>query len=131
MLNLAYSLAMRDRELIWVGSALEDLKTFPEEVKDVMGYALHLAQQGSIHPDARPLKGYAGASVLELPVPHDTDTFRVMYTVKLKTAIYVLHAFQKKSKQGIATPPREVQLIRRRLKYAQELDAQRHEGGGR
>jgi len=87
-----------------------------------MGYALHLAQTGEKHDDAKPLKGFGGAGVLEIVSDHvgDTyDTYRAVYTVKFATAIYVLHAFQKKSKTGSKTPPADMDLIERRLKAAQ------------
>ena len=109
-----------ERPLYWVGSSLADLRAFPGAVIDVMGYALHLAQQGGKHPDAKPLKGFQGAAVVEITADHDRDTWRVMYTLKYKDAIYVLHAFQKKSKQGIRTPKQHINMIRRRLKLAQE-----------
>jgi phage-related protein len=84
-----------------------------------MGYALYFAQQGDKHPAAKPLKGFPGASVLEIVEDHDGDTYRAMYTVKFAGAIYVLHAFQKKAKKGIATPKRDVALVRSRLKLAE------------
>ena len=108
---------------IFVGSALQDLSAFPQEVKAVMGFALHLAQLGEKHPDAKPLKSdkaFRGAGVLEIMDRYDGDTYRAVYTVKFAGAIYVLHAFQKKAKKGIATPRREIALIKSRLKQAQE-----------
>lgn len=119
-----------ERELVWVGSSLDDLRRFPDEVKDTMGYALHLAQQGDRHVDAKPLHGFGGAGVLEVADRHDSDTFRAVYTVKLETAVYVLHAFQKKAKSGIATPPRDIELIRRRLAEAEAIDKERTAKGG-
>lgn len=92
------------RELEWIGSAREDLKTFPQEVRRFMGFALRAAQRGGKHPDAKPLRGFSGAGVLEITEDYDGDTYRAIYTVKFAEVIYVLHAFQKKSKQGIATP---------------------------
>jgi phage-related protein len=109
-----------ERPLYRVGSSLTDLRAFPGAVIDVMGYALHLAQQGGKHPDAKPLKGFQGAAVVEITADHDRDTWRVMYTLKYKDAIYVLHAFQKKSTRGIRTPKQHINMIRRRLKLAQE-----------
>ncbi|NNJ94250.1 MAG: type II toxin-antitoxin system RelE/ParE family toxin [Halobacteria archaeon] len=100
---------------------------FPEAVIDVMGYALHLAQQGGKHPDAKPLKGFSGGSVLEITADHDGDTWRAVYTLRYKDAIYVLHAFQKKSKQGIKTPGQHIKLIQRRMKQAQVHYAQTHQ----
>jgi len=116
-----------ERPLYRVGSSLDDLRTFPGAVIDVMGYALHLAQQGGRHPDAKPLKGFMGGSVLEIIADYDRDTWRVVYTLKYKDAIYVLHAFQKKSKQGIRTPRLHSNMIRRRLKLAQEHHEQAHQ----
>jgi phage-related protein len=83
----------------WVGSSLEDLKDFPEEVRQAVGYALYLAQCGEKHPSAKPIKGFKGAGVLEVVEDFDTDTYRAIYTLKLAGVVYVLHAFQKKSKQ--------------------------------
>lgn len=108
------------KPVIWIGSSLDDLKEFPESVRQVVGYALFLAQVGSKHPDAKPLKGFGGAGVLEIVENFDGDTYRSVYTVKLAGAIYVLHAFQKKSKQGIATPQQDINLIKERLRRAQE-----------
>ncbi|NER45332.1 MAG: addiction module toxin RelE [Symploca sp. SIO1A3] len=104
----------------WVGSSLEDLKEFPEEVQQVMGYALYLAQCGEKHPFAKPLKGFKGAGILEVVENFDRDTYRAIYTVKLAGVIYILHAFQKKSKQGIATPKQDMELIEARFKRAKE-----------
>jgi phage-related protein len=113
------------REVVWVGSSLDDLRAFPEEVREVMGYALYLAQIGRKHPDAKPPKGFTGAVVMEVAEDHQGDTYRAVYTLTLSDVVYVLHAFQKKSKRGIATPQRDLDLIRQRLKRAQELHAQR------
>ncbi|MEH2289996.1 type II toxin-antitoxin system RelE/ParE family toxin [Nostoc sp.] len=90
--------------LEWVGSSLDDLREFPEEVQQVMGYALYLPQCGEKHDSAKPLKGFKGAGVLEVVEDFDGDTYRAVYTVKLEEVIYVLHTFQKKYKHGIATP---------------------------
>lgn len=109
-----------EHPLYWVGSSLSDLRTFPGAVIDVMGYALHLAQQGGKHPDAKPLKGFPGGSVLEITANYESDTWRAVYTLKYADAIYVLHAFQKKSRQGIRTPKQHLNMINRRLKLAQE-----------
>ncbi len=85
-----------------------------------MGYALHFAQAGDKHPSAKPLKGFRGAGVLEVVEDHDGNAYRAVYTVRLAGAVYVLHAFQKKSKKGAATPKRELDLIRKRLKLAEQ-----------
>lgn len=108
------------KPLFWVGSAKRDLKRFPPQVQDVMGYALDVAQQGRKHPDARPLAGFGGAGVLEMIDDFDGDTYRAVYTVKFSGVVYVLHAFQKKSKRGIETPKHHLDLIRQRLKQAHE-----------
>jgi phage-related protein len=104
----------------WIGSSLEDLKEFPQSVRQAVGYALYLAQSGEKHPSAKPLKGFKGAGVLEVVEDFDGDTYRAVYTVKLAGVIYVLHAFQKKSKQGIATSKQDINLIEKRLKRAKE-----------
>ena len=96
------------RPLVWIGSSLEDLRSFPESVRRVAGYALYLAQSGTKHPDAKPLKGFRGAGVLEVSIDADGTTYRVVYTVNLSPVIYVLHAFQKKAKRGIATPQQQI-----------------------
>jgi phage-related protein len=90
-------------------------------VQRVFGYALHAAQLGETPPEAKPLKGFGGAGVLELVEDHRGDTYRAVYTVRFATRIYVLHVFQKKSKRGIATPQRDIELIRARLKWAERL----------
>lgn len=83
------------------------------------GFAIRLAQGGDKAANAVPLVGFGGARVLEVIIPHDGDAFRVIYTVKFKDVVYVLHAFQKKSKTGIATPQVDLELIRHRLKQAE------------
>ena len=91
----------------------------PSEVVDVFGYALHLAQHGGKHSQAKPLKGFGSAGVLEVVEDDDGSTYCAVYTVKLGNAIYVLHCFQKKSHRGIETPRQDIDLIRDRLKLAQ------------
>jgi phage-related protein len=86
-----------------------------------MGYALFLAQQGDKHRDAKPLKGFGGAGVLEIVSNQRGDTFRAMYTVRFDDAVYVLHAFQKKSISGVATSKADIELIARRLREAEAL----------
>ena len=108
------------KSLQWVGSSKKDLLTMPEDVIDVFGYALHLAQIGKKHDQAKPLKGFGGASVLEVVEDHMGDTYRAVYTVKIAEKVYVLHCFQKKSTKGIETPKHEMDLIRERLKAAHE-----------
>lgn len=106
--------------LRWVGSTLKDLSKFPDEVKGVMGHALHLAQRGAKAPEAKPLRGFTGAGVLEVVEDFDGNTFRAVYTVRFQGVVYALHAFQKKSKKGIETPKHEIDLIKERLKAAEE-----------
>lgn len=107
------------KPLQWVGSSKKDLLAMPNDVVDVFGFALHLAQTGKKHDQAKPLKGFGGAGVLEVVEDHMGDTYRAVYTVKIADAVYVLHCFQKKSKSGIETPKHEMDLIRDRLKAAQ------------
>ncbi|MBI5837893.1 MAG: type II toxin-antitoxin system RelE/ParE family toxin [Candidatus Eisenbacteria bacterium] len=107
------------KPLFWVGSSKNDLREFPGEVKDVMGHALHVAQTGAKHPDAKPLLGFGGAGVLEVVEDFAGGTYRAVYTVKFADAVYVLHAFQKKSKRGIKTPKKDTDLIRERLGRAE------------
>ena len=108
------------KSLFWLGSTLGDLKGFPDAVKQSVGYALELAQRGEKHDSAKPLKGFKGAGVLEIVANFDGDTWRAVYTVKIENAVYVLHVFQKKSKAGITTPKRDLDLITQRLKAALE-----------
>ena len=117
------------KPLRWMGSSLKDVRGFPIEVRQTIGYAHYLAQMGNKHPRAKPLRGFGGAGVLEIVDDADGDTYRAVYTVSLPSAIYVLHAFQKKSVRGIATPQPEIALIRARLRDAQALDRRRTEKG--
>lgn len=119
------------RELVWVGSSLKGLRTFPEEVRQVMGFALYLAQRGGKHPAAKPLKGFTGASVLEAVDDHEGDAYRVVYSVRFPDRVYVVHAFKKKSKRGSATSRRDGELVRERLAQARLIEARiLAEGGG-
>ncbi len=102
----------------WVGSAKRDLDAMPEDVKDVFGHAIDLAQAGGKHPDAKVMAGFGSAGVLEVVEDFRGDTYRAVYTVKLAGWIYVLHCFQKKSKSGIKTPKEDIDLINTRLKAA-------------
>ena len=108
----------REKPLHWVASAKKDYQSFPDEVQADMGYALGLAQLGAKHPHAKPWKG-EGPGVLEIVEDHRGDTYRAVYTVRFAQVVYVLHAFQKKSKAGIKTPQEDVKLISERLKRAQ------------
>ena len=113
------------RILRWVGSSRRDLKSFPRQIKLEFGQALYTAQRGATDPAAKPLRGFGGRSVLEIVASFDGDTWRAVYTVRFETAVYVLHAFQKKSKSGNATPQKEVDLIRKRLADAERDHKQR------
>jgi phage-related protein len=114
---------IRPKELIWVGSSRKDLRGFPPVVRRTFGFALFAAQLGEMPPEAKPLRGFRGAGVLELIENYDRNTYRAVYTVRFATKIYVLHVFQKKSKRGIATPRHEINMIRERLKTAERLYA--------
>ena len=106
------------KPLKWIGSAKRDLDAMPEEVKDVFGHAIDLAQAGGKHHDAKAMSGFGSAGVLEVVEDYRSDTYRAVYTVKFAGWIYVLHCFQKKSKSGIKTPKEDLALINVRLKAA-------------
>ncbi len=108
------------KRLIFVGSAQEDIRAFPEEARLDIGYALFLAQKGEKPESAKPLKGFGGAGVLEIVENFDRNTYRVVYTVKFTNAVYVLHCFQKKAKHGIKTPQQDIDLIKQRLRAAEK-----------
>jgi phage-related protein len=114
-------LGARPKELVWVASCRKDLREFPPAVRRTFGVALFAVQLGETPPEAKPLKGFGGASVMELVEGHERGTYRAVYTVRFGSKIYVLHAFQKKSKRGIATSKQEIELIRARLKIAERL----------
>ena|SRR2546425_9763675 len=106
-----------ERPLFWTGSSKDDLLAFPEAVVDEIGTALSVAQFGGKHPNAKPWRG-EGPGVFEVVEDYRTDTYRTVYTVKFEHAVYVLHAFQKKSPSGIKTARKDVELIGRRLNEA-------------
>jgi phage-related protein len=108
-----------------MGSSRRDLRAFPRHVRRNIGSALYAAQQGETDPSAKPLRGFGGGSVLEVVADYQGDTWRVVYTVCYAEAIYVLHSFRKKSKRGIATPKKDIDLIRRRLAEAERLHRER------
>ena len=108
------------KHILWVGLSKKDLMAMPDEIKSAFGFALYLAQQGKKHQNAKPLKGFSGAGVLEAVEDCLGDTFRAVYIVKIAEVIYVLHCFQKKSKRGIETSKQEIELIRDPLKMAQD-----------
>src|SRR5215471_21546247 len=105
----------------WVGSSRRDFRALPDFVKSRMGYALYVAQQGGKHRDAKPLTGFGGAGVVEIVKDYRGDTFRAVYTLRYQGAVYVLHAFQKKSKTGRETPRGDIELIKRRLREAERI----------
>lgn len=113
------------KPVIWMGSSRKDLRALPALVQDYVGYALYVAQRGGKHRDAKSMKGFGGASVQEIVVDYDRDSYRAVYTVRFAERIYVLHVFKKKSKSGIATPKSDLDLIERRLKQAQEMEKNR------
>lgn len=106
--------------LDFIGSSKEDLSGFPEAVKQDIGFALFEIQQGRRPLSAKPLKGFGGAGVLEIVEDSSEGTYRAVCTVRFERVVYVLHCFQKKSKHGIATPQRDVELIRKRLAAAEQ-----------
>jgi phage-related protein len=106
------------KPLEWIGSSRKDLKAFPRRVQRDIGQALFAAQRGEEYPSVKALKGFGGRVVLEIVAPFDSDAYRAVYTVRFAGVVYVLHAFQKKSTQGSATPQREIELVRRRLAAA-------------
>jgi hypothetical protein len=111
------------KTVIWIGPMRKDLKALPRPVQRAVGVALYAAQLGETPPDAKVLKGFGGSGVLELVEDHRGDTYRAVYTVRFASKLYVLHVFQKKSKRGIATPQKDIELIRARLKWAEQLYA--------
>ena len=121
----------RIKPLRWIASAKDDLSAMPTEVRHAVGYALFAAQQDEKHDDAKVLRGFGDAGVLEIIARHDGDTFRAVYTVRFADVVYVLHVFQKKSKRGIATPKKDLDLIRKRLKLAEQNYKQYSAAGGR
>ena len=108
----------REKPLHWVASAKKDYLAFPYDVQEDMGYALGLAQLGAKHPKAKPWKD-EGPGIFVIVEDHRGDTFRAVYTVRFADVVYVLPAFQMKSKTGIKTPQDDVNLIAERLKRAQ------------
>jgi len=112
---------MATKPLRWVGGSYDDLLALPDDVRREFGYALFAAQKGGKADHAKPLKGFGGG-VLEVIEDYDGDTYRAVYTVRFASAVYVLHAFQKKSKSGIATPKKDMELIEIRLKAAKRME---------
>ena len=118
-----HSTGMADEEkpLEWIGSSHKDLMALPPDVRRFFGYALSLAQAGDQHEAAKVLKGFGGAGVLEVVENDAGGTYRSVYTVKFEEAVFVLHCFKKKSKRGIATPKKDMDIIRARLNVAEAL----------
>lgn len=106
------------KPLEWIGSSKRDLRALPDEVMDVFGYALHLAQAGGKHAQAKPLQGFGSAGVLEVVEDWRGNAYRAVYTVRFEERVFVLHVFQKKSKSGIETPKPDRDLMRKRLQVA-------------
>jgi phage-related protein len=113
------------KPLFWIASSRKDMRDFPLGVRRGFGLSLFAAQEGETPPSAKPLKGFSGAGVIELIEDEKGNAWRAVYTVRFHDAVYVLHAFQKKSKHGIATPKHEMDLIRDRLKLANDDYARR------
>jgi phage-related protein len=103
------------KELTWLADTRSKVKSFPSGIRDEIGYALYTAQLGEMSAKAKPLRGM-GSGVLEISANDESGTYRAVYTVSIGDVIYVVHAFQKKSKTGVATPAAEIELIRQRLK---------------
>lgn len=114
-----------ERPLFWIASSKDDLLAFPETVKDEIGTALSVAQFGGKHPNAKPWKGL-GSGIFEIVEDHRGDTYRAVYTVRLEGAVYVLHAFQKKSPSGIKTARPDIELVAQRLRLAKLHSEGRH-----
>ena len=108
------------KPITWMGSSKKDLRGFPAEVRREIGTALFWAEQGQLHPAAKLMKGNL-REVTEIVSNYEGDAFRAMYTMRIGDEVYVLHAFQKKSKKGIATPQHELDVIEGRLKAARQL----------
>lgn len=111
-----------------MGTSRDDVRSFAEDVRRVIGVALRVAQEGGKSHAAKPLRGFGGATVLEVVDDFDGDTYRAVYTVRFADAVYVLHAFQKKSRRGRETPKHELDLVRHRLGMAADVHRQRIQG---
>ena len=116
------------RKVHWVGDSREQLQKFPSQVRKDIGHALYLVQTGQTSPSSKPMRGLE-SGVFEIVDDYDTNAYRAVYTVKIGRSLYVLHAFQKKSKRGIATPKKEIDQIKRRLRRAKELAKQEEDHG--
>jgi phage-related protein len=114
-------MAEQIRPVIWLGASRRELRAMPQQVRRDIGQALYAAQQGTTDPAAKPLRGFGGVRVMEIVERYRTDAYRAVYTAHFENAVYVLHVFQKKSKSGIGTPKREIEMVRRRF-----AEAERH-----
>ncbi len=112
----------KEKKVVWMGNSLKSLQGFPIDVKQIFGVAIYYAQLGGKHPQTKPMKGYKGSGVVEIVEDHDRNTYRCVYTVRYGDKIYILHAFQKKSKKGIATPQADLDIVNSRLKDAERLE---------
>lgn len=106
------------KQIIYLGSTLKDLSKLPADVRDVFSHGIKMAASGENPPDSKPLKGFGGRNVVELIEDRKSDTYRAVYTVKFKNALYILHVFKKKNTKGIKTPKKDKDLIEKRLKDA-------------
>lgn len=119
---------IKPKGLEWIGTSRKDMQALPLPVRRTFGYALYAAQLGERPPEAKPLKGFGGAGVLEVIEDYRGDTYRAVYTVQFAGTVYVLHVFQKKAKHGIGTPKQELDLIKERLKRAESLYTGKNKG---
>jgi len=108
------------RPVVWLGNSRKNVQGFPKGAQKVLGDELQLIQFGGMPKDAKPFKG-VGSGVLEIALRYATDAYRVVLAVQIGKRIYVLHAFQKKSKKGIETPKRDIDLVKKRYAEAREL----------
>lgn len=115
------------RPVVWVGDSLKQLNSMPGEVKKAVGWQLQQAQAGMMPVLAKPFKG-VGSGVFEIRKRFDGDTYRTIYAVQIGEHVYVLHCFQKKAKKGIATPQKEVDLIKKRYKEALDIEKEINDG---
>jgi|SRR5208337_767439 len=113
------------RPLVWMGNSRRNIQGFPEGAQKLMGDELQLIQFGGMPRDAKPFKG-VGSGIIEIALRYEGDAYRSVVAVQLGERIYVLHAFQKKSKKGIATPKKDVEVIKQR--YAEAKERAKHEG---
>jgi phage-related protein len=115
--------------LDWIGSSYDDFTAFPAPVQSDFGFALYVAQRGDRHSSAKPLTGFRGSGVMEIVERFDGNAYRAVYTVRFRERVFVLHAFQKKSKVGVSTPLHDIELIKKRLRVAESEHRRRHGGG--